>query len=94
MTQDSRAQFEAWGTSQNQSGNTDRLQRKGDGYVFTTADIMWQAWQASEARIMAMLESDETRKIIRDAIADDKNTSTAWEIAKAAILAVKQKVEE
>lgn len=42
-----RELFEQWGNDQNQSGNTDRMKRKGDGYLFTTADIMWQAWQAA-----------------------------------------------
>src|SRR5690606_22522039 len=46
MAKDMREAFEAWGNSQNESGNPDRFKRKGDGYFFTTADIMWKAWQA------------------------------------------------
>lgn len=47
LIDDCRLAFEAWCNEQNTSGNPDRLQRRGDGYVYTTADIMWAAWQAA-----------------------------------------------
>jgi hypothetical protein len=94
MTEQSRKSFEEWGHSQNQSGNTDRLQRKGDGYVFTTADIMWQAWQASQARIMEILDSEGMVNIINAAIKANLETDRPSTLAKSAIEAIKQKINE
>lgn len=98
----SRAAFEKWGHSQNQSGNTDRLQRKGDGYVFTTADIMWQAWQAARTDLKNEVQDLEIMFRQLETAHDnsgyiDTNSFVRMDSnldnVKAAITAIKQQLE-
>ncbi len=57
MTQDSRAQFEAWFSEV-------PLLRSGDGYKFMSAHTAWNVWQASRASLLNELQSEEMVEVV------------------------------
>lgn len=68
-----RASFEEWAKSQDKNDRKFLIDRKDDGYVNTTMDIMWITWQAAHTSIAAKLDSDDMKDIIRHVIQSGGN---------------------